>query len=233
MPEVGPVAVVEGPHPVRRGRHVHVQVGRGLVLLGLAQLVDVVPGTVEVILLGAPEREHHPVHRSDPFLLHPLRRLEDGRDAAAVVVDPRAIFHGVQMAAHHHGVLGAAAGLGEDVEGLHLLAVPAVAPVGEGLPDRGVPGGAQLLLNVPAGRLIPGRARRPVPAVVISDPLQRLKMAHHAPALEFRQHRPRIHPARRLQPRGVHPRQKTDAARCRGGSRSGPFHHVDILHPRR
>ncbi len=199
MAEVRAVPVMDRADPVGRGRHVHVQVRRGLADLGRTEFVDVVLGPVQAVLLAAPEREPDPVGRGDPGLLHPPRGLQDRRDPAAVVINARALLHGVQMRAHHHGVPGTAPGVGEDVKGLHRLAAPAVLFEREALPHRRVPGRAQLFLDVAGRLLIPRGPRGPVPAVGIRHPLQRLQVPHHVPGLERRQHGTRIHRARRGQ----------------------------------
>src|SRR5919112_5045040 len=108
-PEGVPVAVVDEPDEVRRADHVEVQVDGDVLLLPRGQLVDVVRGTVEPCLLGAPEGEADVVGRLDVELLHLQGDLEDARYARAIVVYARPLGHGVEGCTHHDGAVSAPA----------------------------------------------------------------------------------------------------------------------------
>jgi hypothetical protein len=99
-PEGVPVAVVDEPDEVRRAYHVEVQVDGDVLLLPRGQLVDIVRGTVEPLLLGAPEREADVVDRLDVELLHLQGDLQDARRARAVVVDAGSLGDGVEVSPH-------------------------------------------------------------------------------------------------------------------------------------
>ena len=77
---------------------------------------DVVVRTDQAVLLAAPEREPHPVHRRDPQLRHLQRDFEDRCRTTAVVVDAGPFAHRVEVSTHHDRAVGATRrGVGEHV----------------------------------------------------------------------------------------------------------------------
>ena len=86
-------------------------------------------GAEQAGLLGPPEREADLLAVPDAELGHLLGDLEDGRGAAAVVVDARPGDHRVEMGADDHHPVGVAGrGVGDDVAG-----GPVRVDLGEGL----------------------------------------------------------------------------------------------------
>lgn len=119
--EVGAIAVVDEVAVVRRTDHVDVQVGLDAPLLLIRQLRDVVGRANQPGLLGTPPGKTHFILR--PGLTHQQCHFQQRGAAGPVVVDAGAFEHRIQMRADHdHVARVTAAGFGQQVVGLGLLA---------------------------------------------------------------------------------------------------------------